>query len=112
VIFLLLYWKTRGGFARHILLYNINRFDLRHGLELVQIVFRRHAFSLVAVAFYLLTTWWSVIALRRGSDALVCFRARLERDRWFFGLTLLSVYLIVSTILLARIIHDGVDFGR
>lgn len=107
VIFLLLDWKTHGGFPRHILLYNINRLDLRHGMELTQIVFRRHAFYIAAVAFYLLGTWWSVTASRPSSDALACFRARLGRDRWFFGLTLLSVYLIVSTALLAAVAKTG-----
>lgn len=100
-LFVLLCWKTDGGFARHILLYNINRFDVWHGIRLAYNVFRRHGFYLLVVAVFLVSTWWPLLKLRSRAGSLDRLRTRLTNDRWFFGLSLFTIYLLATTAMLA-----------
>jgi hypothetical protein len=110
-LFLILDWQTDGGFARHVVLYNINRFSAMWGIGLLSIVFRAHGLYLLVVTAFLVVSWLPIFKARRELSNLDRLRSRLNGDPWFFGLSLFTVYLLVTTAMLLSIGKVGATYN-
>ena len=84
-------WMTGGGFLRHLVFYNMNRFSLE--LLFVQLTEQASQVIFVALAAAALSLFWKQLAARRGGIS----RAALSSDPLLQSMAVLSVYLVLST---------------
>ncbi len=86
---------TDGGFLRHLVLYNINRFSLR--LAARQITGQSPQFIFVGLAFLSLVHSWRQLSRRGNWKSLASFRADLAASEGVRIMAILTVYLGLST---------------
>lgn len=109
--FLLLVWQTDGGFVRHIILYNINRFSATSGIGLLYTVLIGHGLYLLVVIAFLVVSWLSIFKAHYKLSNLAGLRSRLNGDPWFLGLCLFTVYLLVTTAMLLSTGKIGASYN-
>lgn len=102
----MLEWMTNGGFLRHILLYNINRFDLSR-LSLVAMIVEFH--GLYVAAACLGTALWVQRRSHkyRGANSVSEIRRRLQGSEGDIGLSILVAYFLLTTVMLVTVAKVG-----
>jgi hypothetical protein len=104
-------WYTDGGFARHLVLYNVNRFELAGGLDFGWRVVRGHALYGLVVALFVPLAWRALIADLGPGDRLRALRSRLRSDPWALALALVTVYLAATTATLVAVAKVGASYN-
>lgn len=104
-----LMWMTDGGFLRHILLYNLNRFEPERLLGLVVIVVVHVLYVGVAIAGGVHERR-RARAARMPSDP-VTLRERLLGAPADAGLLMVGTYLLVSTLMLVTVAKSGASLN-
>lgn len=102
---LLLTWQTDGGFLRHILLYNLNRYNLRVAARVVREQQSYLTFLVLAAAAIVMG--WKRLADGRALESFTAFRRELVRSDTARLLTILTLYLGFSTCTLATLGKSG-----
>jgi len=92
-------WMTEGGFLRHILLYNINRFEWGW-LWMVVRSARIPLIFLGIAAFVALQTFWNLLKDRQGSSGIETLRHRIAASEQNLILAVVSVYWLLATLML------------
>jgi hypothetical protein len=98
---LYLSWQTEGKFVNHILQYNINQSSLAQAVLLIgkkEMVENLTYLLVAAITLYI--TWRWIFLKDIKVDNLTAIRERLVINGSFSLLTVLTVYLVVSSILL------------
>jgi hypothetical protein len=98
-------WATHGGFLRHILLYNLNRYDLATAARTLVVAVPHLVFVVVAVTA--IAEGWRRIAAECGRTGAVLLCEFPRRDRAARLHAILTVYLGVSTAMLATLGKSG-----
>jgi len=101
----LLEWSTAGGFARHVFLYNLNRFDPA-GLWLIRDGLRDNGLAIALAMLALRLRGWPLLKELGGARSLAALRTRLAADGRGPLLILLG-HLTVTTLMLAMIAKSG-----
>lgn len=102
---LVLTWSTHGGFLRHIVLYNINRFSfvlLAH--ELLEVV---PQLGFVALALVSIVIGWKQLREQRTWKNAVSLRRDLASDEAVRLMALLTLYFALSTCTLVTLGKSG-----
>jgi hypothetical protein len=102
---LALSWATHGGFLRHLLLYNLNRFNLGAVLAWVPEESPHGLFLVLAIGG--LAAGWQLALRHRGTQPAVAFRLRLDSDVTTRLMAILTLYLLLSTGMLASLGKSG-----
>lgn len=90
-------WATDGGFLRHILLYNINRFDWPR-LQTIPGTMAMHALFFAAAGYGL----WRLLKKRRAG-----LRARLVSSPADAALAMILLYALLASLMLVTIAKSG-----
>jgi hypothetical protein len=102
----ILMWMTHGGFLRHLVLYNLNRYYL---FLLWDQIGRMAPFHIIfiSLAFGAIVLWWRrfLPSVRVGS--LAAWRDALTRDDSVRAMVMLTLYLGVATVMLAALGKNG-----
>lgn len=99
-------WATDGGFLRHLVLYNINRFDLSR-LGSVGAIVAAHALYAVAVAIALARAAWRLTWRVWAGAGIAGLRRRLASDERSRILAVAAAYLALTTATLAGVGKSG-----
>jgi hypothetical protein len=102
---LYLSWLTDGGFLRHVLLYNLNRYSV-HTAALALWYERGHLFFLVlaiAAAF----VGWKRVAVGQGGSGLTSLLEHIAAGRDSRVMAILILYFAISTGMLATLGKSG-----
>jgi hypothetical protein len=87
-------WETHGGFLRHIVLYNINRFSIIQALRQLRVTSRVAGYLLVAIPFGLVQSWWRLRG--PGSPAI---RALVRQDYGALILAIVTAWLGIAVVI-------------
>ena len=98
-------WATHGGFLRHILLYNLNRYSLASAAGALRLVAWHLAFVALAVAA--LVAGWNRLAAGQAWTSVAAFRRNLAGSDGARCLAILTLYLGLSTAMLATLGKSG-----
>ena len=97
-ILLYLMWKTDGGFLRHLILYNINRFSLAQAIAQKWGV-EKHWIYLLLVIFALVIGWWRILTNYKLDD-LNSIKQQLRNNKFALLLMTFTLYFIITTVML------------
>ena len=92
-------WMTEGGFLRHILLYNINRFDWGW-FWMVTKAARIPLIFLAITTFVAIQSFWRLLKGCSGRSFINTLRARIVAREQNLILAIVSVYLLLATLML------------
>ena len=98
-------WITDGGFLRHLVLYNINRFSL--GLAAREILGQAPQSIFVVLALVSVITKWKLLAIERAWKNLASFRSDLASSETLQVMTIVTLYLGLSTCTLIALGKSG-----
>jgi hypothetical protein len=98
-------WITDGGFLRHVVLYNINRFSLTLAVE--EIRGQASQFIFVVLAFIAVVTEWKRLASGRAWKSVASFRNDLASNQSLQLMAVLTLYLGLSTCALIELGKSG-----
>jgi hypothetical protein len=98
-------WITHGGFLRHLVLYNINRFSLRLAMQEILGQAPQSIFVMLALAFVI--TKWKQLALERGWKNLASFRGDVASSEALQAVTIVTLYFGLSTCSLIALGKSG-----
>ena len=101
----LLIWQTDGGFLRHILLYNLNRYSLMVAVSQILLQSPQAIFVLLAVTAVVLS--WRRLAARSAWESLASFRRDLACSGATRLTAILTLYFAFSTCTLATLGKSG-----
>ena len=104
----LLLWRTDGRFLQHVILYNINRFDIRRAYWSIRLLlYRNWIFLVVALVGVIITSAVVVfeVGTRKVTGVFSCLRS--NRSAWLF-VTLLT-YLALLTVTLGELGKSGAN---
>jgi hypothetical protein len=102
---LIMTWATNGGFLRHIVLYNVNRFSLSLA---AQAIFEQSAHAVfVLLAIVSVLTGWKQFAFERSWTNLGSFRRDLASNDALRLIAVLTLYLGISTLMLVTLGKSG-----
>jgi hypothetical protein len=101
----ILSWITDGGFLRHLVLYNVNRYSVR--LAAQQIVSQSPHLVFVALAFVSAVISWKDLAIELKWINLASFRRDLISSEAVQSIAVLVVYLGLSTCTLFALGKSG-----
>jgi hypothetical protein len=99
-VLLYLNWETEGRFIKHILQYNINRFSLAQAAFLIGKEMVENLIYLLVATMTLYTSWRWIFLKDIKLDTLTAIREKLVTNGNFLLLTVLTVYFILSSIML------------
>jgi hypothetical protein len=98
-------WVTNGGFLRHLVLYNINRFSF--GLLALQFEQQRPQFIFLALALISLFMAWQRTIGAKAWNGLADSRRDLASDRKTRFLAFMTLYLVLATFSLITVGKSG-----
>ncbi len=102
----LLLWLTEGRFLQHIIVYNINRFDLRRAYWFMRLLlYRNGPFLLVALAGVIVTSATVLLEVASHKMNSIFSRLRSSRSAWLF--VMLLSYLALLTVMLVDLGKSG-----
>jgi hypothetical protein len=100
-------WATNGGFLRHIVLYNVNRFDITHALPLLLGGIGTSALYLfVAIRFGLAFSWRCLLGSGRAN-----IRELIRQSDEALILVMVTAWFCVATITLFTLGKSGAAFN-
>jgi hypothetical protein len=103
---IILTWATDGGFLRHIILYNINRYSLKLAVQYgITTVLPQLSFVVLAIISVVIS--WKRFASERTWHDLASFRHELASGEALQLMAILTLYLGVSTCMLVTIGKSG-----
>lgn len=105
----ILMWETTGGFLRHLVLYNINRFEF--GLRWGNIFVQAPQIIFFAIAIFAVTMWWRRFPPSVKVGGLNTWRDVLGRDDQARAMVMVSAYLALLTLMLAGLGKSGATVG-
>ena len=103
-------WLTDGGFVRHILLYNINRFDLSR-LDMIVTLGGMHLLYLAAGCIGAALWIRSRLPHYRGVRGLVELRRRIAGTQAGLGMALVLAYFALTTLMLVTVAKVGSNYN-
>jgi hypothetical protein len=101
---LLLEWMTHGGFLRHILLYNLNRYDPIVALQAIGVEWPQAGFLVLAVVA--LGVGWRRFRVTHGCN-LIAFRQDVRVSRTTQMIAVLTLYFGLSSAMLLTLGKSG-----
>lgn len=108
VVLILLSWYTDGRFLQHIVVYNVNRFDVRRAYWAIRLLFYRNwAFLSVALAGAVIASILLVNGARTHKVNGIFAYFRSNRFAWL--IVTLLIYLALSTATLVGLGKSGAD---
>ncbi len=102
---LVMTWMTDGGFVRHILFYNLNRFSLRAAVSSILEEWPQTFFLVAALGG--LAAGWRGLAGRLGCKNPALFAQYLKQNPAARPMAMLTLYLIFATGMLATLGKSG-----
>jgi hypothetical protein len=105
VALLIMTWATNGGFLRHIVLYNVNRYSLRLVALALQEQLPHVGFVMLAIISVF--TGWKQFAFERAWTNLASFRRDLSSSDAVQLMAVLTLYLAISTCMLVTLGKSG-----
>lgn len=102
-------WMTEGGFLRHLLLYNLNRFSFGAAFQVVG----RHVQQLVflLLALYGVAAGWRWAKNAPGWKHLPRFPEYLRREAAARPMAVLTLYLVLATLMLLTLGKSGAELN-
>jgi hypothetical protein len=98
-------WASDGGFLRHILVYNLNRYSLRAAGALVLEEWPQSLFLILALGG--LAAGWKAPARPPGSPPAESLLQRVRLDATARSMAVLTLYLLISTVMITTLGKSG-----
>jgi hypothetical protein len=99
-------WETNGGFLRHIVLYNVNRFSIAHALERWPLVIDTLLYLFVAILFGLVHSWRRLCGLN-----LSTIREHVRRCDEAMILAIITIWFCFGMVSLVGVGKVGADLN-